>query len=475
MNTAVELIESGAVCRLDFDLPTTVWQEIMSDNVSLLTDEGGFLSLFSFITGAELLRVEAGAGLIARMNQFGFSCLNRKPIETGSLNEDVLILKKERFDCTGQFAAGIRNQATGNIEGAIKNYQVAIAAEPLLERALNLLGLCQRISGNVAEAEISYLKAMEVGPDAPEAFCNLGILYQKAGREDEAQKLFEQALNRDQFYFNALLRRAEWLLQSGQLNNSPLSELNLRLLMHYSEVGAVQRHLFSSAQRFDLAIEEYAEKLHNENGGMANAKIQSLQRRIESLLINGAYPAAIENMQLLKSMTPQTHAEKVVVEWCGRRADNIRNKMRNAGDFKFLQILEESFRPSEPSVTAPDNKKTPLGVAEFFSLVLLEVMRDGQIEPAERDLLHRLRVALHVPEDAYITMFNNVRRQLDGIEVTGGLREKFSHQRLFRNLCLAAFRDGVIEDGEKKILGFACKAFDISSEEFKRIIAEVPK
>ena len=175
-------------------------------------------------------------------------------------------------------------------------------------------------------------------------------------------------------------------------------------------------------------------------------------------------------------MTPQTQAEKTVAAWCRARAELILARLQGRLDNAAFVTVLRGLIPAETAVSTPEEvRKSPLSVAEFFSLVLLEVMRDGQIEPAERELLQRLRTALNVSEDAYITMFNNVRRQLAGIEVTGGLREKFSHQRLFRNLCQAAFRDGIIEESEKKILGFACKAFDISSEEFRRIIAEVPR
>lgn len=475
MNTAVKFLEAGDVSCMSFDLPAAFWQEIMNDNVSLLADDGGFVTIFSFATGAELARAQVEPQLLCRFSEAALPVLNRSGVPAGEAAEETAIFKLEQFDCTGHLAAGIRNQATGDIASAITHYQIAINSNSSLARALNLLGLCRRINGDVDEAEACYRKSIAAATDAPEAYCNLGILYQKTGREDEAQQLFQQALHCDQFYFNALLRRAGWFLETGQINNPLLSELNLRLLMHYSEIGAVQRHLLKSADRSDMLLEEYSEKLHNENGAMASSKIQKLQRQIETLVVNGAYAAAIEHMQLLSSMTPQTQAEKNISTWCCLRADRIRGKISDQNGFAFLKTLGTLFKPSGSEARRSEEKNSPLSVAEFFSLVLLEVMRDGQIEPAERDLLQRLRIALNIGEDSYITMFNNVRRQLAGIEVSGGLREKFSHQRLFKNLCLAAFRDGIVEDSEKKILGFACKAFGISSEEFKRIIAEVPK
>ncbi len=475
MNVAVKLLETGEVCCLGFELPAASWNELLNDNFSLLADGANGVTLFSFSTGAELVKAEVTADIIEKLNNAALPAFCRLGAMESEAFEENVVFKSEKFDATGNFAAGIRCQANGNIDQALAHYQATVAANPALARSWNLLGLCQRIAGKVADAEFSYRKAMGIVADAPEAYCNLGILFQKNGREEEAQQLFLQALTNDQFYFNALLRRAEWLLEAGQINNPEFSELNLRLLMHFSEIGAVQRHLFKSAGRSDMPIEEYAEKLHQDNGAMASSKIQKLQKLIEGLIGNGAWGAAAGNMQLLSSMTPQTQAEKTVAVWCKQRAGRIMARLAGrGGNYSFLQTLQPFLQQSSELAT-PEKKKSPLNVAEFFSLVLLEVMRDGQIEPAERDLLQRLREALNISEDAYITMFNNVRRQLAGIEVSGGLREKFSHQRLFKNLCMAAFRDGVVEDSEKKILGFACKAFDISSEEFKRIIAEVPR
>lgn len=481
MNAVVKQFATGDICCLSFDLSASVWAELMNDQFSLMADVDNSVTLFSFATGAELARADASPDLVNNLNRAPLSAFTRQGSVSGDAFEEVCVFKSERFDASGRFAAGIRCQATGDIAGAVDHYQAVVTAEPLMARAWNLFGLCLRVSGDVAGAEASYQKAIGAAPHMPEAYCNLGILFQKAGREEEAQKLFLAALAKDQFYFNALLRRAEWLLEAGQINSPDFSELNLRLLIHYSEIGAVQRHLFKAAHRSDMAIKDFSEKLHNDNCAMANSRIQKLQKQIEGQILNGAMGAAAGNMNLLNSMTPQTQAEKIVFDWCRQRAGRIAERMgQHAEQFSFFKTLQFFLRPEEQTgheeqEKPADSKKSPLGVAEFFSLVLLEVMRDGQIEPAEHDLLQRLRTALNVSEDAYITMFNNVRRQLAGIEVSGGLREKFSHQRLFKNLCLAAFRDGVVEDSEKKILGFACKAFNVSSEEFKRIIAEVPR
>jgi len=338
-----------------------------------------------------------------------------------------------------------------------------------------LLGLCQRLNNNISDAEVCYRQAISIFDESPDAWCNLGILYQKNGREKEAQQLFNESLKRDEFYFNSLIRRATWFLETGQVVNADLALLNLRLLMNFSELAIVQRHISNCADRLDMRLEEYCETLHSDHGILANSKIQQYFKRIEGCIKNGAFCQATEYMQMLSNMTPQMHGEQMISNWLRPRIEKITRHFPAEAPYEFFKNLKQLANQYKQSEQSDKSVRAPLTGQEFFSMVVLEIMRDGQIEPAEQDLLKKLKSALNVPDQMFSKMFNNVRRQLAGVELSEGLRERFSHQRLFRNLCQAAFRDGVIEESEKKILGFACKAFGISSEEFKRIITEVVK
>ena len=473
MSCTVALHESENLLRLDFSLTPAGWSEIISDNVSVLALKDG-LGIFSFATGAMIADAAADKSLVARLQGTKPAGLQRQTANS-ELAEENLLFKFERFDLTGQFAEGIRAQATGDITGAITCYQRAIAADAGVARVYNLLGLCQRLSNDMSGAEASYRQATSIFAESPDAWCNLGILYQKNGRDKEAQELFSESLKRDEFYFNALLRRAAWFLETGQVVNPEFAMLNLRLLMNFSELAVVQRHISSSAERLDLSIEQYCENLHSDHGILANSKIQQYFRRVENCINNGAFAQATEYMQMLSDMTPQMHGEHLISNWLKPRLAKITRHIPVEAPYGFVKNLNQLGAAQDAAGKKTSPELAPLTGPEFFSMVLLEIMRDGQIEPAEQDLLSKLKSALNVPDQMFLKMLNNVRRQLAGAEVSDGLRERFSHQRLFRNLCQAAFRDGVIEESEKKILGFACKAFGISSEEFKRIIAEVVK
>ncbi len=471
MSCTVVPVESADLLRLDFSLTPVAWNEIAGDNVSIMAIDNG-LAIFSFVTGAIIASASAESTLLAKLPEAAAVALNRQGMETSS--EDNLLFKFERFDLTGHFAGGIRAQATGDTHGAITAYQKVIEADARIGRVYNLLGLCQRLNNETAAAEASYRKAIEIFDEAPDAWCNLGILYQKTGHDAQAQEFFSEALRRDEFYFNALLRRAAWFLEAGQVASPEFARLNLRLLMHYSELAPVQRHLIASAGRLDLSLEDYCEQLHSEHGILANSKIQQYFRQIEGFINNGAFARATGYIQMLTGMIPQMHGEQQITAWLQPRLEKIIKRFPSGAAYEFLRNTRKLAVPQNTTQPSPgETERKPLTGPEFFSMVLLEIMRDGQIEPAEQELIKKLKAALNVPDEMFMKMFNNVRRQLAGVELSGGLRERFSHQRLFKNLCQAAFRDGVVEESEKNILGFACRAFGISSDEFKRILTEV--
>jgi len=65
----------------------------------------------------------------------------------------------------------------GETDAAVELLQQAVAADDGNVFALNRLGLIQRRAGDFAAAEQSWLEATRVAPDYPNAWYNLGVLY----------------------------------------------------------------------------------------------------------------------------------------------------------------------------------------------------------------------------------------------------------------------------------------------------------
>lgn len=65
----------------------------------------------------------------------------------------------------------------GETDAAVELLEQAIAADGSNVYALNRIGLMQRRAGDFAAAEQSWLEATRVAPDYPNAWYNLGVLY----------------------------------------------------------------------------------------------------------------------------------------------------------------------------------------------------------------------------------------------------------------------------------------------------------
>ena len=122
---------------------------------------------------------------------------------------------------------------------------------------------------------------------------------------------------------------------------------------------------------------------------------------------------------------------------------------------------------------SPVKDVKPVTIQEFFMLVLFEVMRDGDIEDQEKKFLNNLKTFLKISDEDYDKMFNHISKQ---IAISGkldkGKEGKFNPKRVFKNLCKAALRDGVLEDSEKRVLIAASKIFKIEEQEVKKMLIE---
>lgn len=105
--------------------------------------------------------------------------------------------------------------SSDNVEPVV-NPRKELALRPEYFRALYNLGGLYKREGRDDEAIEAFLKAHELNPENPDAPGELGLLYAKAGRMDEARKYFGLALERDSENFSSNLYMALALLESGK-------------------------------------------------------------------------------------------------------------------------------------------------------------------------------------------------------------------------------------------------------------------
>lgn len=153
----------------------------------------------------------------------------------------------------------------GDLEGAIRQVQLAAEIAPGFYKALNNLGVCRLRGGDAAGAEAAYRRGLDVEPDDPALLMNLLRLYQQTGRKQEIGPLLEQLdrlrVSNPFFYLfrgqEALAqgdtRKALEYMAEALRRESELPEVHIGLAQVYVATGDLDRarHHLGRALKLD--------------------------------------------------------------------------------------------------------------------------------------------------------------------------------------------------------------------------------
>ena len=470
---------------------TVPWSDCLTDQVSLLPRRGndGKIEtgvILSFRNARTLFEFSSPEGVFPRL----WKARSYVLYPAGLPEEEKLdkcLYKSETIDKTGWFFEGTRFQTTGNLKEAIEAYDKALLATPDLPRVSFLKGLCLRLSGFLAEAEQSYLREIEISPNLPDSYCNLGILYLKTNRPGLARTMFEKSLERNPLFLNGILQFSKFLLETEGLESRLLFSLNQLLLLLYFDVPMVQDYLSSIIRKKGTESFEYGERLRHEGGVFTNDAILKLMADLDNLRFNGAILETMSEFKnILSRVQMGTQMGNYILQWTGRRISLMDGMIPEFLKTKFESIraeINQNWPEILPHVGKKQSswpqKQAKLTPEEFFEILLRHVLCDGQIKPEESRLVSRVKNALKIDEETSQRIFRQVDRlcRSNSFLDTG---KEFSPKELYKQLIFAVLRDGVVEPSEKKLLEVAREALEILPEEARALMAgfrenELPK
>ena len=348
MKTTAKVNVQDEIIKIDFDLFEAVWGYLLADNISIMADsDNKKIELFSFASGKEQTHSDISADNMEALAKCNFLELNY------SLGDQfTAVYKREPIDVTGKFIDAIDAQFKRKHSTAIECYKAVVEANPNNYRAFGLLGRCYRTDGKMDEAYECYKKAIELAPDSPEAYCNLGVLFQKEGDEQKAQAAFYKAIEADNFYCNALVKRAAWLLENNP-ESSELKLYNLRISAVHQDVTSAQNHIKAYMEKMGYDRIEYSDKETALFEDFADYKLQKKLRNIESCVNNGAFGAALKNMQEVIESSKGTSAENLVAGWCHIRA---KRSSKRLGESVNKEVYEELNKLVESTPELSDDE-----------------------------------------------------------------------------------------------------------------------
>lgn len=463
------------------------WQEWMCQPVALVAETPGKPEravLISFQTGSVLASAVIPPEFLPAWKQSRVHLLTSGDVPE-SQTADAAIVKNELYDASGLLYEGVRKQLRGELDAAVDAYRRAETETPGLPRAANLLGLCLRLLGRNEEAEAAYRREMEVSPAMPDAFANLGILCARTGRNAEARTMFEKALDRDQFYLNALLQYARLLAGDEQRSSRLFSSLNMRLLGAWADVPQAQEHLLTMSVACGVSPAEFAAKLRAEAGWLADPFVLQAIKRCELLRLNGAFVATLRGYAVLLDRTANTPAAPFFRNWVLRRSALIETMQPDIYNSEWNSLKEEirarhpecipapADAPAAAAVPSPQNDRSAaMGPEEFYALIVTEILRDGQVSQPEAELMSRLRKVLRISDQLHAGILERAVASTARSPMAddGG---EFQSEKFLRRLAAAVIRDGKIDEQERKLVILASQALNVSSDAVKAAFREV--
>ncbi len=119
-----------------------------------------------------------------------------------------------------EFEAGMKSEQRGEMDAAIRHYQVAIQQAPDFYPAHNNLGIRQLQKGNMKEAEEEFRRVLELNPNSPQACFNLGNVLYLTRRYDEAKRMLEDGLRREPTSAMGYYLLGSVLVRLGDMNGA---------------------------------------------------------------------------------------------------------------------------------------------------------------------------------------------------------------------------------------------------------------
>ena len=180
-------------------LARAYWRKYEDTSESKWADEANNASAKAMTINANLAQVQATAGMIhAAQGKFDVGMQElQKAVE----------LDPRSADAHGALANAYRKQ--GRTEDARKEFQQAMDLDDENWRWPYLMGAMQIDTGDFKGAESSLKTAQEKAPENARVLYNLGIVYLKEARLDEAQKVLEKSVKLD--------ARADPIMALGQV------------------------------------------------------------------------------------------------------------------------------------------------------------------------------------------------------------------------------------------------------------------
>jgi Flp pilus assembly protein TadD len=138
--------------------------------------------------------------------------------ETGRAREAIALLQPfaERTDPDLLNAYGIALADSGDVPGAVRQFERILAVDTTNARAFQNLGIVALRAGQVPRARQYLQKALTLSPDLPLALNAMGVVEARSGNMRAAMERWSRAVTVDRAQFDALFNLGMVAADTGQ-------------------------------------------------------------------------------------------------------------------------------------------------------------------------------------------------------------------------------------------------------------------
>ncbi len=164
---------------------------------------------------------------------------------------DVFRMRQEEAEAARRSLAFVREgqrfEKIKNLPKALESYKQAVDAYPESPIAWNNLGRLYMMQGDNMEAAAAFQKASELSLADPVPVHNLGALWESMGWPDDAQRYYNEALQRNADYVPSLYRSVLLDVQRNKVTD--LTQQRLKRALFLNKDPDRQQHLLRAQVR----------------------------------------------------------------------------------------------------------------------------------------------------------------------------------------------------------------------------------
>jgi tetratricopeptide (TPR) repeat protein len=209
----------------------------------------------------EIQSPESGPKTASDWSDRGFARQGKGDLD-GAISDYNQALALDRKNVEAWFRRGLAWQAKGDYANAIADYTQVVALDPKRSDALSNRGFIKQGQGDYAAALADYKQALVINPKMPRAYYDVGLIEAQGGELDEAIAAFDRALEFDPkmafaYYNRGLAKNTEGNLDGAIADYTQALALNPNMATAYRDRGLARQTKGDS----DGALADYSHAL----------------------------------------------------------------------------------------------------------------------------------------------------------------------------------------------------------------------